>query len=447
MKKEVHYHLTKQQLDRYNIISLTIAGHLKIKEAADQLELRERQVIRLKQVVMEHGVDFLIHKNTNRTPAHALDASLKKSIVDLKLSDPYRQANFNHFKELLEASGVTVSYSALHDLLSKAGIKSPKKQRKPKKHQRRKRMSQSGLLVQIDATPFDWFGDGQMYALHGAIDDATGQVLGLYLCKNECLHGYLEMSRQMLLSHGVPISLYSDKHTIFRSPKTGKLSIEEQLAGKAVNQTQFSRAMQELGISIIYARTAQAKGRVERLWETLQSRLPVEFKLEGIADPEAANEFLHGYVLRFNDRFAVEPEDSTTAFRELSETVNLDHVLCVKHERIIDSASVFSFHNRYFQVVSGAGAATLPAKTRVKVLISPMFGLKAECNGTVYDVLPFVKSRRISAKKESGKKKAAHRPPADHYWRTGIPKVRVDFFESNQEILEILLKIFFQREA
>lgn len=261
MKKEVYYHLSKKQLDRYNIISLTIAGHLKIKEAANQLELSERQVIRLKKGVMEHGVEFLIHKNTNRKPAHALDDSLKKSIVDLKLSEPYRNSNFSHFKELLEAKDVSISYSALHDLLSEAGIKSPKKQRKPKKHRRRKRMSQSGLLVQIDATPFDWFGDGQMYALHGAIDDATGKVLGLYLCKNECLHGYLEMSRQMLLSHGVPVSLYSDKHTIFRSPKTDKLSIEEQLAGKKVNHTQFSRAMQELGISIIYARSPQAKGR------------------------------------------------------------------------------------------------------------------------------------------------------------------------------------------
>ena len=447
MKKEGHYHLSKQQLDRFNIISLTIAGHLKIKEAADQLELSERQVIRLKQGVMEHGVDFLIHKNTNRTPAHALDDSLKKSIVDLKQSDIYRHSNFNHFKELLESQGITISYSALHDLLSKAGIKSPKKQRKPKKHRRRKRMSQSGLLVQIDATPFDWFGDGQMYALHGAIDDATGRVLGLYLCKNECLHGYLEMSRQLLSSHGVPVSLYSDKHTIFRSPKTGKLSIEEQLAGKAVNQTQFSRAMQELGISIIYARTAQAKGRVERLWETLQSRLPVEFKLKGIADPDVANEFLLGYMNRFNDRFSVEPEDPVTAFRELPAAVTLDHVLCVKHERSLDNASVFSFHNRYFQVVSGAGAANLPAKTRVEVLISPMFGLKAACHGTVYDVLPFVKAKRTSTKKDLGKKKAVHRPPADHYWRTGIPKVRVDFFESNQEILEILLKIFFQKEA
>jgi hypothetical protein len=204
--------------------------------------------------------------------------------------------------------------------------------------------------------------------------------------------------------------------------------------------------MQELGISIIYARSPQAKGRVERLWETLQSRLPVEFKLEGIADPDAANEFLQAYILRFNNRFSVDPENSSPAFRKLSETMNIDHALCVKHERIIDNASVFSFHNRYFQVVSGEGAAILSAKTRVKVLISPMFGLKAECDGTVYDVVPFVKSKRSSAK-EPAKKKAAHRPPADHYWRTGIPKVRVDFFESNQEILEILHKIFFQKEA
>jgi len=116
----------------------------------------------------------------------------------------------------------------------------------------------------MDATPFEWFGDDQKYSLHGAIDDATGKVTGLYMCKNECLQGYLETTRQMILNHGMPTSIYADRHTIFRSPKADKISVEDQLKDKVVNDTQFGRAMSELGVTIIPARSPQAKGRIEQ---------------------------------------------------------------------------------------------------------------------------------------------------------------------------------------
>ena len=128
-----------------------------------------------------------------------------------------------------------------------------------------------------------------MYSLHGAIDDATGKIVGLYMTKNEYLQGYFETTRQILLNHGIPVSIYSDRHAIFLSTKADKLTVEEQLEGKVCNDTQFGRAMKELGTTIILARSAQAKGRIERLWETLQSRLPVEFQIAGISDTDQAN--------------------------------------------------------------------------------------------------------------------------------------------------------------
>lgn len=188
-------------------------------------------------------------------------------------------SNFLHFKELLEIhEKIKISYNALYLILTKAGFKIPKKHRKTMLHHRRKRMPKEGLLIQMDATPFEWFGGNEQFALHGAIDDATGKIVGLYICKNECLQGYLETTRQMLFDYGIPVSIYADRHTIFRSPKADKVSIEEQLKGKLINETQFGRAMSELGVTIIPARSAQDKGRVERLWETLQSRLPIEFQ-------------------------------------------------------------------------------------------------------------------------------------------------------------------------
>ena len=137
------------------------------------------------------------------------------------------------------------------------------------------------MMLQVDGTPFDWFGDGQKYSLHGFIDDATGKITGLYMCKNECLLGYLEVLRQTLENYGIPISLYPDKYSVFFPPKKvdDHITIEEQLNGREKGITQFGRIVEELGIEMFAASSPQAKGRIERLWETLQSRLVTEFRI------------------------------------------------------------------------------------------------------------------------------------------------------------------------
>ena len=447
MEKEVHYLLNQKQLNRFKVISMVIEGDLKIANAAKSLNLSERQIIRLKKGVMKQGIAFLIHKNSGKSPSHALDNNLKQQIINLRNSNNYKDANFLHFKELLEVNeNIRISYSALYSLLTKAGFKSPKKHRKPKQHHRRKRMSKEGLLIQMDATPFEWFSDGEKYSLHGAIDDATGKITGLYLCKNECLQGYFETTRQMLLNYGIPISIYADRHTIFRSPNADKISIEDQLKGKTVNETQFQRAMSELGVTIIPARSPQAKGRVERLWETLQSRLPVEFKIAGITNIEDANIFLLEYIQKFNIKFAVEPEDSISAYRSIPESLSVEHVLSVKQDRVVDNGSVFSIYNKHFQVVYGDETSSIPPKSKVKVLISPLFGIKVSYEDKIYDVLPFIKPRRKSSKNNT-MQKSIYRPPMDHYFKSWNPKVKIAFTESNAEIIEMLLDIFYKKYA
>lgn len=447
MKKEVHYLMSQKQLNRYKVISMVIEGHLKIADAAKVLSLSERQIIRLKKGVMKQGPAFLIHRNTGKTPSHALDDTLKERIISLKNSDIYKEANFLHFKELLETrEGICISYSALYTLLTKAGIKSPKKRRKSKQHHRRKRVAKEGLLIQMDASPFDWFGNNKKYSLHGAIDDATGKITGLYMCENECLQGYLEISRQMILNFGIPISIYADRHTIFRSPNADKISIEDQLKGKKINQTQFQRAMSELGVTIIPARSPQAKGRIERLWETLQSRLPVEFKINGITTIEEANIFLLDYIKQFNQQFSVESVNSDVAYRPIPEDLSIEHILCVKQDRVVDNGSVFSIYNRYFQIIYQDEIAPVPPKSKVKVLISPHFGIRVSFKEKIYDVLPFAKQKRKSCKKNDSKKSVYH-PPMDHYFKSWNPKIKIAFAESNDEILEMLFDIFYKKYA
>ena len=218
--------MSQKQLNKYVTISKLIDGQITIKEASECLGLCERQIYRLRKGVQEQGVSFLIHKNKGKKPDHAIPDQIIQMIIDLKRTDAYKEANFLHFKEILaEYEGINISYSALYDLLTGAGFESPKKRRRFKPHRRRKRRPQEGPLIQMDASPHKWFGTDEVFNLHGAIDDATGKVVALYLAKHECLQGYFEIMRFMLSNFGISMSIYSDGHTIFRSPLKGKFTI------------------------------------------------------------------------------------------------------------------------------------------------------------------------------------------------------------------------------
>ena len=445
MNKEVHYHMSQKQLSRYVTISKLIERRITVKEAAISLGLSHRQILRLKKGVREFGASALIHKNTGRRPHHKIEDILKEKIIRLKGTPIYSNANFCHFQELLaEYEHIKISYSALYTLLKRAGIESPKKRRRLRLHRRRKRKRQEGLLVQIDASPFNWLGDGNDYHLHGAIDDASGKVVGLYLAKEECLLGYFEVARIMLDNFGIPISTYSDRHTIFFSPQKDKLSLEEELAGKKVNLTQFGRAMSKLGIYMIPAYSPQGKGRIERLWQTLQSRLIVELKYQGIKTIERTNCFLREYIQKFNNRFGVKAEE-VSVFRPVPDDVCLDHILCVIQKRTFDRGGVFSFYHKHFQILERKDLARLPHKGRIEVLISPRLGIKVSYQGNIYDTVPceITEAKEIN---KTVKEKKAWVPDDSHYYKYGKRLLeRVNLKESDQEILEMLENLYFGR--
>ena len=172
-----------------------------------------------------------------------------------------------------------------------------------------------------------------------------------------------------LKNFGIPVSIYSDGHTIFKSPLKDKLSIEEQLAGKRISPTQFGRAMKELGVTSITARSPQAKGRVECLWETLQSRLPVEFKRSNINTVNEVNAFLSKYIYKFNKQFAVEPENTD------------------------DNGGGFPFYSKHFKIIQSKELPPLPKSVRVDVLISPISVLRCS-TGTPYTIRCRILSQR-----------------------------------------------------
>ena len=416
-------------------------------EAAEEMGLSKRQVIRLKGEYRKHGDDALVHKNIGRAPAHAFSEELRQEIIGLKNSEIFKKANFCHFREILarDQYGIRISYSSLYSILTSAGIKSPMKRRPAKNHRRRKRKAREGVMLQTDASPFDWLNNGQECSLHGAIDDATSKVVGLYLCKEECLQGYFEVMRTAITANGIPASLYADRHTIFVSPKDGKLTVEEQLEGVKVNDTQFGRALKQLGITLIKARSPQAKGRVERLWGTLQSRLPVEFALKGITTIDAANAFLTGYMKEYNDEFAVEAEDGENAYRELSPALNLENILCVIDKRNFDNGGVFPFYGCKFKIVADRADRLLPPKGKVEVLVSPVFGVRARFAGVVYDTVPYIEPEK-AAKQTPAKPRTKYAPDDSHYYKYGHLLAQKTTFEDNDmAILKMLEKMFLWR--
>ena len=379
--------LKQKDLKRATLIEACINGQCTVKQVATALGLSERRVKQIKKEVKENGVKSIQHGNRGRKPKNTISDETRKRILELRSSYEYEISNFKHFQELLkERENIDISYSALYHILRNAGIKSPKRHRKTKLHHRRKRKECEGMMLQADGTPFDWFGNGQKYSLHGFVDDATGKITGLYMCKNECLLGYLEVLRQTLENYGIPISLYPDKYSVFFPPKkvNDHITIEEQLNGREKGITQFGRIVEELGIEMFPASSPQAKGRIERLWKTLQSRLTTEFRINNIKTIDEANTFLITYIEKYNSKFSIEASSKKSVFLKLPKRYNLDELLCVRFERTIDNAGVFSINNSKFQIMD----KSLPPKTKVQIYISQKIGMQVKSNNKIYDVQP-----------------------------------------------------------
>lgn len=376
--------MTKNEIKKFNIIQGCLDGLYTVPQAAEKLGLSDRQIQRLKKEVKLNGVNGIIHKGRGKKAKNAIPDSLEEKIIKLKQEYIYEKANITHFTELLsEQENINLSYSCVYSKLKKNGIKSPRKHKKPKLHHRRKRKAYFGELIQTDGTPFDWFGTGKRYSLHGYIDDATGIPLGLYMCENECLLGYLEITRQMITNFGIPENIYSDRFSVFFPPTAAKLSLEEQLAGKTAPQTQFHKILDDLGINLIAAGSSQAKGRIERLWNTLQDRLFTEFRVNNITNIDQANAFFPHFIKSYAKKFGVQPACKDSKFIPLPKNINLDELLVTKFTRVIDNSGCFSFYNKKFQII----AKNIPPKSRITVVMSKKLGIKAIFDGKKYNVI------------------------------------------------------------
>ncbi|NBG89710.1 ISNCY family transposase, partial [Isachenkonia alkalipeptolytica] len=353
---------------KYDVIKKLVDTNGNKKTAALKIGCSERHINRLIKGYQEKGKAFFVHGNRERKPAIAFPDDKKQLVLDLYRTK-YYDCNLTHYAELLlERENLAISVSSISSILRKEHILSPKANKSTKKtvkeelkalqsktkskkksaalqssildledaHPRRPRCANFGEMLQMDASVHPWFG-GYKTHLHIAVDDATGQVVGAFFDKQETLNAYYHVLQQILSNHGIPYQFFTDKRTVFEYKKKRETSVEKDTF------TQFGYACKQLGIDIRTSSVPQAKGRVERMFGTLQSRLPIELRLAGVSSIEEANEFLNSYIKKFNVQFALPIDCIKSVFEAQPDADKINQVLAILSSRKIDNGSCLKY--------------------------------------------------------------------------------------------------------
>jgi len=348
--------LNSKEQKRLKVLNEVLAGHMTGPQAAEMLELSLRHVRRLMARYRKEGATALAHGNRGRASPRQVAEEIKAEVIRLSKS-LYHDYNDQHFtEELAEHHDIVLSRSTVRRIRRRAGLSSPRKRRAPKHRSRRPRRPRSGMLLQVDGSQHDWLeGRGPHLTLISAIDDATNEVPYALFRQQEDAAGYFILMQNISQSHGLPLAVYADRHTIFQSPK--KATIEEELAGK-YPRSQVGRLMDELHIRLIPAYSPQAKGRIERLFATLQDRLVKELRRAQAKTVEEANQVLWAYLPRFNKRFQCAPDQAGSSYRPWPEALAPDRIFCFKYERVVSRDNVISFAGHQLQLPPGPAHST-----------------------------------------------------------------------------------------
>lgn len=325
--------LNNKEQKRLLVLNEVLAGRMTGQEAAEMLGVTLRHSRRLIAAYRREGAAALAHGNRGRPPANKLDGQVAETIIRLARSS-YVDYNDSHFtEELAEQHGIVVSSPTVRRLRRAAGLGSPRKRRPPRHRRRRQRYPQAGMLLQVDGSKHDWLaGRGPWLVLHAAIDDATNEIPWALFREEEDATGYALLVHHISQSHGLPLAIYADRHTIFQSPK--EATFEEQLQGLEP-RSHLGRLLDSLDIGLISARSAQAKGRVERLFETLQDRLVKELRRANAKDLQEANAVLTDYLPRFNKRFMKPPAEPGSAYRPSLSPAEANTRICFTYWRTV----------------------------------------------------------------------------------------------------------------
>ena len=327
--------MSQKEFQRVKVIENAAGGRLSVREASRLLQLSERQVQRLKRRYQPDSIDWVRHGNRGRSMPWAISLPQRQLILNLARGK-YQGFNDSHLTEKLCAEeNLSVSRETVRRILRAAKLASPQKRRPHKYRSRRPPRPRFGMMALTDASRHDWLqGRGPELTLIGFQDDATGQILAAHFqLEAENTVGYLRALHTMIATHGVPLSLYRDRHSIFQR-NDSHWTLAEQLAGKQA-PTQLGRALDQLGIEQIPAYSPQAKGRIERAWRTCQDRLVSELRLARATTLPQANAVLDQFCADYNQRFARPAADTACDFRRLPRRFDLARCLSLHYQRVV----------------------------------------------------------------------------------------------------------------
>ena len=394
--------LRQRELKRLHVIHKVLEGTLTQRDAAGLISLTERQIRRIVTRIREEGDEGIRHKSRGRPSNRKLP--FKERIVQLYRSS-YPDFGPTLFTEKLEErEGITVSRETVRTWLMEEG--EWKKHRKRKAHRQwRERKDHYGEMLQMDGSHHDWFeGRGPTSVLMAYIDDATGRVYGRFY-EYEGTIPAMDSFKGYITKHGLPMTVYLDKHTTYKS------WVRKDEFQEVEPISQFGRALQELGVRKLHAHSPQAKGRIERLFHTFQDRAVKEMRLQGVSTIDEANKFLVSYLPVYNRRFSVTPKKKVNLHRRLKD-IDLDTILCIKTERTLKNDHTIQLNGKLYQIEDSIRAK----RVTIEELIDGTMRIRHK--GVPLSFHEIVQ-RPATPEKERpyiarGK---GHRPPIDHAWR------------------------------
>jgi transposase len=391
----------QRELKRLHVIRKVMEGTLTQRDAAGLISLSERQIRRIVARIREEGDEGIRHKSRGRPSKRKLP--FKQRIVQLYRST-YTDFGPTLFTEkLAEREGITVSRETVRTWLTEAG--EWKKHRRHKGHRQwRERKDCYGEMLQMDGSHHDWFeGRGPRCVLMAYSDDATGSVYGRFYDYEGTIPAMDSFTRY-ITKHGVPMSVYLDKHTTYKS------WVRKDDFQEAEPISQFGRALAELGVKILHAHSPQAKGRIERLFNTFQDRMVKEMRLRGVTTIPEANRFLVSYLPVYNRRFSVPPKKQENLHRPVN--VELDTILCIKTERTLKNDHTIKYNGKLYQIKDQIRAKNV----MVEELIDG--SMKIRHKGVPLSFHEIVQRPSTPEKERPFVAKGkGHRPPIDHGWR------------------------------
>ena len=339
--------LTPEDRERCDIIHSCITGKITNAIAAARLTLTIRQVQRLKRSVEKYGDYGILHGNRSRTPWNAINAATKRAVISFLKKKNHRDFGPTFAQEKLAEEGIVLGVETVRTIMSEYGLWKPRERKSREVHREwRERKPMRGMLVQFDGSYHHWFEDrGEEECLLAAIDDADNSIVAVFE-ENEGVHAVFRFWWAYMEAYGLPVAVYLDKFSTYKLNHKSAVDNEEFM-------TQFKRAMTELGVEVINANSPEAKGRIERLFKTLQDRLVKELRLSGISSRDAANKFLKGiYLPEHNARLKVPPRMGGDAHRPLTDDLKkkLPAILSVQSTRKVNNDFTVRFKNKWLQL-------------------------------------------------------------------------------------------------